>query len=239
MGSFCGVCVYRYVHGIPMRGRSSCPRCKKQLWPRHLVPILSWIFLEGRCPFCRSPIGFATLFVECLYGLIAALLAAHYGHGLAFAATLLFFGALIVLSGIDAACYVLPDVIIAPLAPVALFISVWILHMNWLESLTGGLVSVILLFGLRRFFFVVRGVEALGLGDVKLMLPLGFMCGLYNMPLLLLTASLSGLAAMAWRLIGTPHRSSIYTKRIPFGPFLAFGCFITVPYGEQIRVFLV
>lgn len=240
LGSFYGVCIYRYVHEISMRGRSFCPCCKKRLRPRHLVPIVSWVFLKGRCAFCCSPIGFANIFVECASGLIAALLAAHYGPGSAFAATLLFFGALIVLSGIDAACYILPDAIIAPLIPAALFISVWILHMNWFESLTGGLVGAVLLFGLRRFFFAVRGVEALGLGDVKLMLPLGFMCGLHSLPLLLLAASLSGLAAMmAYRLAGTPGWLSMHTARLPFGPFLALGCFITVLCGEQIKAFLV
>ncbi len=200
--------------------------------------MVSWAFLKGRCAFCHSPIGFANFFVECVSGLVAALLAAHYGPEPAFAATLLFFGVLIVLSGIDAACYILADAIIAPLAPVAFFISVCILHMNWLESLTGGLASATLLFGLRHFFFAVRGVEALGLGDVKLMLPLGFLCGLYSLPLLLLAASLSGLAAMVYWLAGTPGWSSIRTTRVPFGPFLAFGCFFAVLYGEKVRILL-
>ena len=239
LGSFYGACIYRYAHEIPMRGRSFCPCCEKRLRPRHLVPVVSWVFLKGRCAFCGSPIGFATLFVECVSALIAALLASHYGPSPAFAATLLFFGALTVLSGIDAACYLLPDAIVLPLAPAAFFISVWVLHMPWLESLAGGLAGAALLFGLRRVFFAVRGVEALGLGDVKLMLPLGFICGLPGLPLLLLAASLSGLAAMACLLAGRPGQQAIRAARIPFGPFLAFGCFCAVLYGEHIMVFLV
>ena len=238
LGSFYGVCIYRYAYEIPMRGRSFCPSCKKHLRLRHLVPIVSWVFLRGRCAFCCSPIGFANIFVECVSGLVAVLLAAHYGLGVAFFASLLFFGALIVLSGIDAACYILPNAIIAPLTPAALFISVWILQMNWLESLAGGLIGAAFLFGLRRIFFAVRRVEALGLGDVKLLLPLGFMCGLQNLPLLLLAASLAALATMAYPLARASGWSSIRAARIPFGPFLAFGCFIAALYGEQIRVFL-
>ena len=237
LGSFYGLCAYRYAHEIPMRGRSFCPCCKKQLWPRHLVPVLSWLFLRGRCAFCCSPIGFTAFFMECVSGLVAVLLAAHYGPGLAFAATLLFFGVLIVLSGIDAACYILPDTIVIPLTPAALLIAVWILRLNWFESLAGGLVGAALFFALRRVFFTLRGVEALGLGDVKLMLPLGFMCGLYNLPLLLLAASLSGLAAMTWRQAGNSDWASMREAHLPFGPFLAFGCFITMLYGEKFRVF--
>jgi leader peptidase (prepilin peptidase)/N-methyltransferase len=107
--------------------------------------------------------------------------------------------------------------------------------MGWLESLSGGLVGAALLFGLRRVYFIARGVEGLGLGDVKLMLPLGFMCGLYSLPLLLLAASLSALAVSACRLAGGRGWASIRSARIPFGPFLAFGCFIAVLYGEKIH----
>ena len=238
LGSFYGLAVYRYANEIPMRGRSFCPSCKKTLRPRHLAPVLSWLFLRGRCGFCREPIGFANLFVECVSGLVAALLAARYGLGPAFAVILPICGALIVLAGIDAACHILPDGIIAPLAPVALIAAIWVLHGGWLESLAGGLAGAALLFGLRRVFFAVRGIEALGLGDVKLMLPLGFLCGLHNLPLLLLAASLSGLAASPYWLAkasGRAGRAAWRTTRIPFGPFLAFGCFISVLYGEKIR----
>ena len=234
LGSFYGLCVYRYVNGIPMGSRSFCPRCGKTLRPRHLAPIVSWLVLGGRCAFCRAPIGFARLFVECVSGLVALLLAAHYGLSLAFAATLLIFGALIVLSGIDAACRILPDAMTAPLALAALPVSLWILRVDLLDCLAGGILGAGLLFGLRRVFFAWRGVEALGLGDVKLMLSLGFLCGLHMLPLLLLTASLSCLAASPYWLAGAP---SPRAAQIPFGPFLALGCFISLLYGERIRAF--
>ncbi len=234
LGSFYGVCIDRYVHAIPLRGRSFCFGCKRTLRPLHLVPLASWLFLKGRCAFCGSPIGFAAFFVECVSGLAAAALAARYGFGPAFFAALLFFGVLIVLSGIDAACYILPDALVLPLIPAGFLIAVWGLGMPWGESLAGGLAGAALLLGLRQFFFMTRGVEALGLGDVKLMVSLGFVCGLTALPVLLLAASLSGLAAMACRFIKASGRLSLRRERIPFGPFLAFGCFVAVLWGEKI-----
>ena len=238
LGSFYGACAYRYVHQIPMRGRSFCPHCKKQLRALHLIPIFSWIFLNRRCAFCKAPIGIGHFLIECIAALAAALLASHYGPSPAFAAALLFFGALIVLSGIDAASYILPDIFVLPLIPAALFIAVGILHMPWTESLAGGLVGSALLLGLRQAFFLLRGVEALGLGDVKLMLPLGFVCGIYGLPVLFLVASLSGIAVMVCKLAGNTDPATARTERLPFGPFLVFGCFIALLYAKPILDFL-
>ena len=238
LGSFYGACAYRYVYQISLRGRSFCPHCKKQLHPLHLIPILSWIFLNRRCAFCKTPIGIGHFLIECTSAIAAALLAFHYGPSPAFAAVLLFFGVLIILSGIDAASFILPDIFVLPLIPAALFIAVCVLHMPWGESLAGGLVGSALLLGLRQAFFLLRGLEALGLGDVKLMLPLGFVCGIYGLPILFLVASLSGIAVIVCKLAGKTNTGAARAERLPFGPFLAFGCFITLLYGELILAFL-
>ena len=64
LGSFLNVVIIRWKNASSILGRSACPNCRKQIRPQHLVPILSWIVLRGRCADCHQPIHFQYPLVE-------------------------------------------------------------------------------------------------------------------------------------------------------------------------------
>lgn len=231
LGSFYAVCMQRSLTGRGLGGRSRCETCGQTLRPWHLVPLVSWLVLRGRCAFCGAAIGWPCLLVELVSALTALLLALRFGPSLVFWVLLLVTGALVVAAGIDLAGFILPDRITLPLAVAALPIAVFLLEQSWLNSLLGGLGGAGLLYALMAGFRRWRGVEALGLGDVKLMLSLGFLCGLTAVPNLLLIASLAGLAASPCWLLTRRAGQNLRQTPIPFGPFLALGGFLTLLYG--------
>lgn len=242
LGSFYGVCIQRGVQNIlagrqpfswaSLGGRSHCETCGTRLHVWHLVPLISWLVLRGRCGFCGAHLGFFCLGTELISASVALMLGIQYGPTLAFIVMLVIFGALIVASGIDIHCMVLPDSITLPLALCALPTAVFILRLHWMDSLLGGVLGALLLLTVRALYAALRKVEALGLGDVKLMLSLGCLCGITRVPMLLI---LSGISALTIGGVYTWYRGgkeSFSQLRLPFGPFLSLGCLLSVLYGH-------
>ena len=228
LGSFYAVCAQRYVAGRSLLGRSCCESCGQTLRVVHLVPLVSWLALGGRCGFCRKPIGLFAPFMEGLSGLVALALVWRFGPGPTFWLLLGVAGVLLVASGIDLLCCLLPDRLTLPLMVAAVPVAVWGLGLTLAGSALGALLAAALLGGLRWVFLRVRGVEALGLGDVKLVFALGGLCGLQAVPTLLLVAAVAGLCAAPcwlWR------QRNWRAVALPFGPFLALGWLVTLLAG--------
>ena len=233
LGSFCNVCIWRYVSGESVVSPPShCPECGHRLRPWELIPLLSWLLLRGRCSHCRQPISWRYPLVESLTALIAALLAWRFGPSPAFAALLLLSCAFLIASGIDALTFLLPDRYTLGTALPAFLCSVFLLGMPWLQSLAGGLIGAGVFWLVQAAFKRLRGVDGLGFGDVKLMLPLGFLTGPWLLPLTVLAA---GLSALAFALPSAFLRGSdLRCLRVPFGPFLCLGAFISLLWGESL-----
>lgn len=228
LGSFYGVCISRYLEDISIGGRSFCPACHNTLKPWHLVPIVSYLFLKGKCAFCKTHIPVNTLIIELVSGLLAMLLAWHYGPSWAFLAAFAIVGVLTIASGIDLQSFILPDILTIPLALVAFPLSVWVFGMDWLDSLLGAVLAVGMLLAVMWFFKRLRGLDGLGLGDVKLMIGLGFLSGVNGLSLLLLTACFSALLlAFIWT------RDKGKYAQIPFGPFLSVGGLVAMLWTPE------
>ncbi|MDD2966788.1 MAG: prepilin peptidase [Desulfovibrionaceae bacterium] len=231
-GSFYNVCIYRYVtEQSIVFPPSHCPQCKARLRPWELVPVLSWLCLRGRCGHCGSRISWRYPLVELISAALAALLAWKFGLSPAFAVFFVAAGVCIVASGIDFAIFILPDVLTLGGALLALPTAIWVLDMPWQHVLAGGLGGAGV-FGLVMVLFKkARGIEGLGMGDVKLMLPIGFLCGGLMLPLVVLSAGVAALCSIVPQaLLG----KNIRTLRIPFGPFLCFGFLLTIVAGQEI-----
>lgn len=229
LGSFYNVCIHRAIEGP-----SHCPHCAAPLRAWHMVRILSYLALRGRCHACGRSISPRYPLVEAASGLLALLLALRFGPTLPFAVYMAFGGALLVASIIDFETCILPDVITLPGALAAPVAAVLLLDMPLADSLigaaAGGGAFWLVLAGFRR----VRGIDGMGLGDVKLMLLIGGLCGWQGLPVVTLLAGLSALTAAAWFLRRRQARQPAHQVAIPFGPFLSLGALIYMLYGPAM-----
>src|SRR5262245_40721328 len=112
IGSFLNVCIGRIPDGESVvTPPSHCPKCKAAIPFYDNVPLLSYVFLRGRCRFCREPISPRYFVVELMMGLLALALFHWFGLSFSFAVSFIFVAALIVISFIDLAIRIVPDVI--------------------------------------------------------------------------------------------------------------------------------
>lgn len=233
LGSFYNVCVHRYLTGesIVWPG-SHCPKCNHSLSWWENIPIISFIILKGKCRNCSEGISLRYPVVETLSGLLSLLLAVNFGLGTAYFIYLFFSGLLIIASFIDLEIFILPDIITLPGA-VAALAAAFVLPISWQDALIGSLVGSGIFLIIQKSYKLVKKIDGLGTGDIKLMLMLGALTGWQGLPILILTAAVSGLATSLFFLKKTDSGSMMKTA-IPFGPFLALGALVYILWGESI-----
>jgi leader peptidase (prepilin peptidase)/N-methyltransferase len=250
IGSFLNVVIHRVPREESIAFPAShCPSCDTAIRPYDNIPVISWAVLRGRCRSCRAPISARYPAVELLTGALFALTyLLHSGLTLSLPFDLAFVAAVIALVFIDAEHMLLPNVITYPGAALALVARVIVPNLYgvaalggehapaWLLSLGGALLGALAGGG---FLWLVgwlweraRGVEAMGLGDVKMMLMVGAFLG-WPLTLLtifvgVLTGSLAGVAAMLRR--GERDMQML----LPFGIFLGLGSLISLLLGTRI-----
>ena len=223
-----------------LHGRSMCPHCKHSLTAKDLVPLFSWLQLRGKCRYCREPISAQYPLVELLG---AALFGVSYlfwpyeltAMGIALLVTwLAALVCMLALAVYDARWQLLPTRLIVPLTCFAAVFAVLryiALHNTASDVLQlGG--AVLLLFGLFFVLFELSKGKYIGFGDVRLALSLGLFAGSFvNGIVLLFVASFTGtLAALPLVAAGKKKLSG----KLPFGPYLLFGCFVAVVFGQHI-----
>lgn len=247
IGSFLNVCIYR----IPRKGsvaspsRSFCPHCKHSLSALDNIPVLSYIFLRGKCRYCKGRISPRYVTVELLTaGLFALMLhrslALHQDLRLVaveLATTFIFVGLLIAISFIDLEFTIIPNKIVYLGLPVGLVLAIISAVLQKDLSLVLSRVSGALIGGAVILLIAVVGSavfrkEAMGGGDIKLMAMIGMYLGWWPHILVTLVA-----ASFAGSVVGIAliivHRKKMESA-IPFGPFLAAGALLSMLYGEQI-----
>ena len=235
LGSFYNVCIHRYVSGESILfPPSHCPHCLHRLAWYELFPVVSYLCLRGRCSYCGVRISLQYPLVELLSGAVAGLLAWRFGPTLAFPVYLVFTGMLIVASGIDLECFILPDGITLGGTVLAVPAAIFALGMDWTDALLGGLVGGGTFLAVLLVFKRLRGVDGMGFGDVKLMLMLGVLCGPLGLPLITLVAGVSALAAFLLIACLMPREAPLREMPIPFGPFLSLGAFVHILAGQEI-----
>lgn len=233
LGSFYNVCIHRYIVGKSIvRPGSSCPACGKSLRPKEMIPIISYIILHGRCSGCHAHIPFRYPVVEGLSALVALLLALKFGASPEWFVYMIASGIFIVASGIDAEIMILPDVIILPGFVFCAFATIVPLEQPPMEVLGAAAAGAGSFWLLRLAYGMIRRREGLGLGDVKLMLMMGALCGPKLLPMAVFLGSLCALGVMLLASLfgGTVSR----TSRLPFGPYLATGSILALLYGPTV-----
>ncbi len=231
-GSFLNVVIYRLPAGKSLvRPRSSCPQCGAFIKPYDNVPVMSYLWLGGRCRSCRKRIPVQYPLVELLTVGVLLILYLTFGLALHFFACALFSTALLVLGFIDFSHQVLPDVITLPGLVLALAYSFIRPDLAWTQALLGAAVGggmILIIIGL---YFVVRRREGMGLGDVTMMLLVGAFLGWRLAVLTLVLAALSG--ALVGILLIVFKKKGLQ-QALPFGSFLAPAAFASLLWGERL-----
>jgi leader peptidase (prepilin peptidase)/N-methyltransferase len=227
VGSFLNVVVHRLPRGESVvRPRSRCPQCGTELAGRDNVPILSWVTLGGKCRSCRTSIPARYPLVEALTATCFAGAAAVNGVDLDLIWELPFIAALVALAAIDLERHVVPNKIVLPAAVVGAVAAV-ALRLDSAPELAaagGGALLLLLVVALIQ-------PQGMGMGDVKLAGVLGLFLGLSVIPALLI-AFLSG--SLVGGVIMARHGVGARKRKLPFGPFLAFGGYVALLAGPQL-----
>ncbi len=227
VGSFLNVVIDRLPNNRSIvTPPSHCDHCQKKLSLLELVPIFSYLLLRGRCRKCNEKIPLRVLVVELGTSLVFLLTWFKFGQSWETALYCLYGAVLIVLGGIDLEHQKIPNILIYPAIGLGL-IMIPLLHTNniWM-MLAGGLLG----FGV-FFLIAVLAPGAMGMGDVKLVLFLGFVLGFPEIVLALFLAFVSG-GLLAGILLAIKKIGKKDT--IAFGPFLGLAGFVTLLYGSQI-----
>jgi leader peptidase (prepilin peptidase) / N-methyltransferase len=224
-GSFLNVCAYRFIMGGTLWRRSRCPHCKQHLAWYDLVPVISWFALRGTCRYCQQPISALYPFIELFTAISCTALLyrvdAHY-----FPAYFLFATALIITIRTDLEFMLIPRVCSIYLVPIGVALSFFdLLPISWHESALGALIGYATLATIAYLYKKRTGITGMGEGDPELLAGIGAFTGITGVWYTLLIGSLTA-TAYAVTLIFFKKASS--ETKIPFGPFLAFGIFLTL-----------
>ncbi len=232
VGSFLNVCIYRVPAGKSIVSPpSSCPHCGHLIRWYQNIPILSYLFLGGKCVGCRIRISLRYPAVETLTGLLFALVLYCFGFSSATLVYWLFVSALVVIAFIDLDHQIIPDVISLPGIVVGFLCSFFIPWLSWLDSLLGVVIGGGILLSIAWIYEKVAKREGMGGGDIKLLAMLGAFLGWKAVFPVIFIASLIG------SLVGVPLmllQKGNTKLAIPFGPFLAFAATVYLFWGKDL-----
>lgn len=214
-----------------MWSRSQCPHCGHQITALENIPILSFLFLQGRCSSCQSPISIRYPLIEATTAISFLVVAMFFGPSLQMLAALGLTAVLIALAGIDIDHQLLPDDLTFLLLWSGLFASLFSLFTDPVNSIIGALAGYLSLWLVYHLFRLLTGKEGMGYGDFKLMAALGAWLGWQMLPLIILLSSLVGAVIGVLMIILKRHKS---TQPMPFGPFIALAGWIALIWGDKI-----
>ncbi len=216
--------------------RSACPHCGAPIAPWHNLPVVSYLWLRGRCAACRERVSARYPIVEALVALASVVVAVVYGPSWHTAAALGFTWTLIALSLIDLDHQLLPDSMTLPLLWAGLIVSLLPfegspLFATLTDSVIGAVAGYLALWSVYWLFKLLTGKEGMGYGDFKLLAALGAWLGWQLLPLvILLSAAVGSIVGVAMIVVRGRSRQI----PIPFGPYLAAAGWIALLWGREI-----
>ncbi|EKB26864.1 prepilin peptidase [Aeromonas dhakensis] len=218
----------RYNLMVP---RSACPHCGHAITAMENIPLLSWLWLKGRCRECQAPISPRYPLVELLTALLSLVVAATFPPSWGLLAALLLTWVLVALTFIDLDKMLLPDQLTLPLLWGGLLFNLAGGFVPLADAVIGAMAGYLVLWSLYWAFKLLTGKEGMGYGDFKLLAALGAWLGWQALPIVLLLSSLVGaIIGISLILLRNHHQG----KPIPFGPYLAIAGWIALLWGDTI-----
>jgi leader peptidase (prepilin peptidase)/N-methyltransferase len=212
--------------------RSACPGCGHRIGALENVPLLSWLWLRGKCSACGTAISPRYPLVELATGVIAAYAATRYGLTLAALGATIFCSALLALAAIDLDTQLLPDDITLPLLWTGLAFNLGGTFAPLTAAVSGAIAGYLSLWLVYWGFKLITGKEGMGYGDFKLLAAIGAWLGWQMLPLVILLSSVVGAAVGVTLIVLARHGRD---KPIPFGPYLAAAGAIALLWGDEIQ----
>ncbi|MBF0383589.1 MAG: prepilin peptidase [Magnetococcales bacterium] len=235
-GSFLNVCIYRIPAGQSIvYPPSRCPGCEKSIAWYDNIPILSWLYLKGKCRNCKTSISPQYPIIEALSAIMTLHVVTVFGFSWEALALICLGYSFIVMMVIDLYHYILPDVITLPGIIIGLLLA-WLPQVGdpiatFNDSIMGVVVGGGGLWLFAWIFEKVTGKVGMGFGDVKLLAMVGAWLGWQALGFTIFFAALLGsIIGIAWiTLLGRDR-----AKPIPFGPYLVLAAWIYIFIGEQV-----
>lgn len=214
--------------------RSRCPHCGHAITAIDNIPVISFLWLHGKCSDCHKPISWRYPFVELLTGCLSAFVAWRFGFSVDSLAGIALTWSLIALTFIDFDRQLLPDDITLPLLWAGLVLNVFAVFVPLSSAVIGAAAGYVSLWLVYQLFKLVTGKEGMGYGDFKLFAALGAWLGWQSLPLIILLASLVGAVIGIGFILFRGHDRQM---PIPFGPFLCLAGWIALMWGDALTRF--
>jgi len=233
IGSFLNVCIYRLPESksIADPPRSICPSCKSHIRFYDNIPVLSYIWLKGRCRDCDAPISFRYPLVEMMSGSFAVGLLLTFGLSLESLVYFVFISSLLIITFIDLDHKIIPDIISLPGIPIGLVASFALPTITFKASALGLLIGGGSLWFVAWAYNLIAHRDGMGGGDIKLLAMIGTIIGWKGVIFTIFASSVVGsCVGITMMLI----KGKNMKFAIPFGPFLSIGAIAYVFFGSQI-----
>ena len=262
LGSLVGSFLNVVIHRVPREEsivfpNSRCPKCETAIKPYDNIPVLGWLMLGGKCRACKAPISVRYPAVELLHALLWVLVFWQIGFTPFLPVGFIFVSTLVALMFIDAEHMILPNVITYPFFVFAILVRIvfpiafgpqYFSDMSywpatamagypvWLASVASGLLGALAgggsLWLVGEAWKRLRGVDAMGLGDVKMMLGFGAILGWRLSFLAIFFGAFAG--AVIGSVVVARQKDRDMQTQIPFGIFLGIGSILSLFFGEPL-----
>ncbi len=231
-GSFLNVCIYRLpLEQSIIKPSSFCPKCKNKLKWYHNIPLISYLFLAGKCAYCGSKISIKYPLIEFLTGVIFYL--NYYFYGISFQSffNVIFIMLLLIVVFVDLEHMIIPDEVSVGGIGAGFILSFFNKNISWIDSLLGIVIGGGILLAIIKGYYLLTKKEGMGGGDVKLLAMIGAFLGYKSILFVIFVSSLIGTVTGVPLMLIKGEKSDL---AIPFGPFLSLGAIIYLFFGSKI-----
>ncbi len=211
--------------------RSHCTSCGTVLRAIDNIPVLSYVFLRGRCAHCGQAISLRYPAIELLCAVMTVVVSLYFGFSWQMLAAAVFTWVLIALSFIDIDEKLLPDDITLPGIWAGLLINLFGVMTDLQSAVIGAMAGYLVLWFVYQLFKLTTGKEGMGFGDFKLLAMIGAWLGWQVLPLVIILSALSGTLFGLFMILSGRQQ---HGQQIPFGPYLAAGGWIALIWGDSI-----
>lgn len=211
---------------------STCPKCQHAIKPWENIPVISYLFLKGKCSQCQNPISLRYPIIEFMTGLLSLTVIYYFGASYTGLAALFLTWMLIALTMIDADTQLLPDNMTLPLVWLGLIVNYYGMFTTLETALWGAVFGYLSLWSVFHLFKLITGKEGMGYGDFKLLAALGAWFGWQLLPIIILVSSVVGAVIGISMIVIKGKDKNI---PIPFGPYLAIAGWITLIWGDTLK----
>ena len=237
LGSFANVCIYRLpLNKQIVTGRSFCPKCKKKINWYDNIPLISFILLEGKCRKCKKEISIKYLLVELISGISFVFIFLNYNNYLEIAFLQVLVIIFLIIFFIDIKHFIIHDSLNFSLIILAIsknfipnFESNFTYDLN--QSIVGGILGYFVIWIIIFLYKKIKNLDAMGLGDAKLMAGIGLLFGWKSIPFVLFVSAIIGLISVIPSLI---NKTKNLRTEIPFGPYIIVSTIIYYFCGNLI-----